>query len=61
MPKLPPTFKFNGNKEIFPHFFNIIENQEYVVDIPSKDMSGDQSFNEKEGQKFLNWYDEEEQ
>lgn len=45
--KLPSAFNIKGSKGTFPHFFNTIVGQEYVGDMPPKEINGYKSFNVK--------------
>jgi hypothetical protein len=56
--KLPKTFGFEELKKgYFPHFFNTIENQNYVGNIPEKDYYGFKYFNNDDRNTFEKWYE----
>ncbi|XP_065436103.1 uncharacterized protein LOC135979895 isoform X1 [Chrysemys picta bellii] len=53
--KLPQAMGFEGCKGYFPHFFNTLENQNYVGPMPGR-KHGVESMMPKEKAEFLDWY-----
>jgi hypothetical protein len=55
--EFPKTFGLNELKKgYFPHFFNTIENQNYIRKIPDTKYYGVNSMKIKERQVFLEWH-----
>ena len=46
-------------KGIFPQLFNTPQNQRYVGPLPSLEFYSPDSMNNKERQRFLDWYNEQ--
>ena len=54
---LPKAFGLTELKKgYFPHYFNTLENQNYVGQYPSPEMYGIQGMSEKDRNNFLEWY-----
>ncbi|CAM5130676.1 unnamed protein product [Natator depressus] len=54
--KLPQAMGFEGCKGYFPHFFNTLENQNYVGPMPGVEHYGVESMMPREKAEFLDWY-----
>ncbi|KAK4883361.1 hypothetical protein RN001_006680 [Aquatica leii] len=57
--KLPKTFNFSGGKGYFPHFFNTLDNQNYVGLIPPAHYYGCDEMSISMRKDFLNWYEQQ--
>ena len=53
------TFDLEVVKGHYPHFFNTVENRDYVGELPEKHFYGYELMNEKDRKDFDAWYDEE--
>ncbi|KAM4694216.1 uncharacterized protein O3C94_004645 [Discoglossus pictus] len=56
--KLPKAMGFAGAKGHFPHFFNTVQNQNYVGPLPTIDFYGVDYMMPDEKNEFMNWYEE---
>ena len=57
--QLPKSFGFTELKKgWFPHFFNKVENQNYVRPLPHQDFYGVKYMSSKERETFMQWYTE---
>ena len=57
--KLPKTFGFSELKKgCFPHYFNTLENQQYIGPIPAKHYYDPDHMKPEKRTAFLKWYDE---
>ncbi|XP_075784357.1 uncharacterized protein LOC106731428 [Pelodiscus sinensis] len=54
--KLPKAMGFQGVKGYFPHFFNKVENQNYVGHMPDVEAFGVEYMMPEEQKDFLNWH-----
>ena len=54
---LSELFGIETVKGFFPHKFNTLENQNYVGEIPSREMYGGDEMKVKQRKKFNEWYD----
>ncbi|XP_063913325.1 uncharacterized protein LOC135129984 [Zophobas morio] len=52
----PKTFKLEGGKGYFPHYFNTLENQNYTGDIPSVEYYGCDVMKKNERRDFMDWH-----
>ncbi|XP_031342123.1 uncharacterized protein LOC116170010 [Photinus pyralis] len=56
---LPKTFSFPGCKGHFPHFFNTLENANYIGPLPSPHFYGVDEMSERNRDDFFKWYNAE--
>ncbi|KAB0799442.1 hypothetical protein PPYR_07322 [Photinus pyralis] len=56
---LPKTFSFPGCKGYFPHFFNTLENANYIGPLPAPHFYGAEEMSAKNREDFLKWYNTE--
>lgn len=57
---LPKMMGIEGAKKgYFPHFFNTLENQEYIGELPAPEYYGVNEFSSKQRKEFLEWWEAE--
>jgi hypothetical protein len=55
--KLSGAFGITASKSWFPHYFNSMENLNYVGQIPTRSYYGEKEMSVGEGTEFLAWYE----
>lgn len=57
--KLPAMFKLEGTKGYYPHFFNTLQNFNYVGQMPDRKFYSPDTMKFAEREKFMKWYQEQ--
>jgi len=55
--KLPEAFGLSASKSWYPHYFNTVENQNYVGPVPDISYYGVNEMGEEKRKDFLGWYE----